>query len=227
MITAYSNGAQNRLRIYGVLALASFALILITISGCGGSARPQVTSITFTSDAAGLAPVCTTAITPDTPSGTLPCTPAPPATSLLPALTAGSAGTYLYANVVNDDQYLGVTWTLSCVSPSPVSSGSVNTACGTISPAQTLSGPVPAYPITGIVAHYDPPSAVPKGGTVIITAHATGLPSVASSVTLTITAAQSRMDGAPRAGAAGLRQDALLISDSSSHMPASHKPAWN
>jgi hypothetical protein len=50
---------------------------------------------------------------------------------------------------------------------------------------------VPTYPSTGIITTYTAPSVVPKGGTVTITAHATSLPSVFSSVTLTIVAAQA------------------------------------
>jgi hypothetical protein len=159
--------------------------------------------------------VCTTALTPNTPPGTPLCTP-----TLLPAMTAGGSAAYLFANVTNDDQFLGVSWSLSCVSPTPVSSGSVNTACGTTSPAQTISGPVPSYPLTGVVTAYNPPPAVPKGGTVIITAHATSLPSVVSSVTLTITAAQGRTE----TNAPGMRSvpkpDALLIADSATRAAA-------
>lgn len=97
---------------------------------------------------------------------------------------------YLVANVTNDDLLLGVTWTVNCGSLPPAGgNGTTSTACGTISPSQTTSGPVPTYPSTGYITTYTAPSTIPKGSTVTITAHATSLPSVTSSVNLTILAA--------------------------------------
>jgi ribosomal protein S10 len=102
----------------------------------------------------------------------------------------------MFANVIDDDQYLGVSWTVICANSTPVSSGSIDTYCGTFgstnsNTAQTASGPIPLYlPTgTGIITAYNAPSALPKGETeetVTITAHATSLPSATSSVTLTI-----------------------------------------
>ena len=106
----------------------------------------------------------------------------------------------MVANVTDDDQFLGVSWTVTCGSAAPVGGGTIDTACGTCNPAQTESGPAPLYPATGIVTTYNAPSAIPKGATVTITAHATALPSVTSSVTLTIVAASS--DATPEALAA-------------------------
>jgi hypothetical protein len=98
---------------------------------------------------------------------------------------------YMIATVTNDNEDLGVSWTVTCGSAAPPGGISIDSSCGVFTPAQTQSGPVPAYPVTGIVATYNAPSAIPKGNTVTITAHATALPSVTSSVTLTIDAAAS------------------------------------
>lgn len=104
---------------------------------------------------------------------------------------------YMVATVSNDNDFLGVSWTVACGSvPSSGSGGTViNTACGVASPTQTASGPVPNYPSTGIITTYTAPSVVPKGGTVTISAHATSLPSVLSSVTLTIIETQGASSG--------------------------------
>jgi hypothetical protein len=100
---------------------------------------------------------------------------------------------YMVATVTNDNDFLGVSWTVTCGAvPSSGSGGTViNTACGVSNPAQTTSGPVPTYPSKGIITTYTAPSVVPKGGTVTISAHATSLPSVFSSVTLTIVETQN------------------------------------
>jgi hypothetical protein len=95
---------------------------------------------------------------------------------------------YLVGTVTNDDEMLGVSWTVGCGSQ-PSGSGAnnvISTACGVFTPTQTLSGPVPTYPASGYIAEYTAPSAIPKGNAVTITAHATSLPSVESSVNLTI-----------------------------------------
>ena len=98
---------------------------------------------------------------------------------------------YLVATVTNDNEQLGVSWTANCGSlpPGEGTNGVISTVCGVFSPAVTASGPVPTYPSTGIIAEYSAPSVIPKGNTVTITAHAVSLPSVTSSVTLTIVAA--------------------------------------
>jgi hypothetical protein len=98
---------------------------------------------------------------------------------------------YLVATVTNDDEQLGVSWTANCGSAQSGggTTGVINTACGEFTPQETASGPVPTYPSTGIIAEYTAPSVIPKGNTVTITAHATSLLSVTSSVTVTIVAA--------------------------------------
>lgn len=189
MITGFCPGVERNLRSTCSLSLASLAFILSTFSGCANSTKPQVASITFTTDSTGATPVCTKVIASETPANTPVCSSA-----LLPSLVAGGQAAHLYANVIHDNQDLGVSWTVTCGSATPTGSGAIDTSCGTFSYAQTLSGPVPLYNTTGIVTAYNPPSAVPKGQTVTITAHATSLPSVASSVTLNIVAAQSSVE---------------------------------
>jgi hypothetical protein len=192
LITGFRARALRNLRSSHSLIPAVFAFILSTLAGCGNSTKPQVASITFATDLTGAKTVCTTAVTSDTTAGTPLCS-----ASLLPSLAVGGQAAYLYANVIDDDQDLGVSWTVTCGSAASAGSGAINTSCGTFSYAQTLSGPVPLYKTTGIVTTFSPPSTIPKGETVTITAHATSLPSVTSSVTLSIVAAQSSFD--PRA----------------------------
>lgn len=102
---------------------------------------------------------------------------------------------YLVATVTNDDEQLGVSWTVNCGSlpPGGGTNGVIDTICGTFTPSETESGPVPTYPSTGIITEYSAPSVVPKGNTVTIVAHATTLPSITSSVTLTIVAANDAL----------------------------------
>jgi hypothetical protein len=102
---------------------------------------------------------------------------------------------YLVATVSNDNDLLGVSWTVTCGSAPPAGGVSVSNACGFFIPAQTLSGPVPSYPMSGIITTYTAPSTIPKGGTVTISAHATSLPSVTSDVSLTIVQAQGSSSG--------------------------------
>ncbi len=138
------------------------AVILALASACGGKAKPVVGPIQFVgSSGASVSPVST-----------------------LPE----NGVVYLVATVTNDDEMLGVSWTVNCGSlPSGGgTNGVISTACGVFTPAQTLSGPIPTYPSTGYVTEYTAPSIIPNGNTVTITAHATSLPSVVSSVTLTI-----------------------------------------
>jgi hypothetical protein len=161
------------------LSAAAASMLALVLAACGGSTKPQVDSITFTSDAAGQKPICTAG----TPSGDTPaCTAA-----LLPALVAGGSPLYMFADISGDDLDLGVTWTVSC-SSSGVGNGGVNTSCGTFVPASTLSGPVPLYPESDIVTTYNGPTSVPKGGSVTITAQATSLPSASLSISLNVTA---------------------------------------
>ena len=181
MITGFCIGAPRNLPSSRSLFVSAFFLILSALNGCGGAVKPQVASITFTTDSTGTKAVCTTAVTSSTPANTPLCSSALP-----PSLVVGGPAAYMFANVIDDDQGLGVSWTVTCGSATSIGSGGIDTACGTFNPAQTLSGPVPLYTITGVVTAYTAPPAVPKGGTVTITAHATSLPSVTSSVTLTI-----------------------------------------
>ena len=159
MISAFRTGFTHILR-SNLLLLSTLAALPILASGCGSTIRPEIGPIEFT-----------------TASGAS----APSVTSL-----AVNGQTYLVAAVTHDDQLLGVSWSVTCGSALPPSSGVVDTSCGTLSPAQTLSAPVPTYPATGYVTTYSAPPAVPKGGTVTITAHSTALYSISSSVTLTI-----------------------------------------
>jgi len=177
------------------LRLCTFGALLSAFVGCGGAAKPQIASMTFTTDSFGTKIVCTTAITADLPSNTPLCT-----SSLIPKLVVGGPAAYMYANVTKDNELLGVSWTVTCGSASSVGTGTIDTSCGSFSPAQTASGPVPLYPSSGIVTTYHAPSAVPKGGTVTITAHATSLPSIASSITLTVVAAQGETASPGRQG---------------------------
>jgi hypothetical protein len=144
-----------------------FALICMTLTGCAVS-RPQIGAVSFVNaNGASVQPVSSVSV-----NGQL----------------------YFIATVTNDDELLGVSWTVTCGSAIPPggASGTANdTACGICNPSQTFSGPIPTYPITGYITTYSAPPTVPAGGTVTITAHATALPSVASSITLTVVAAQA------------------------------------
>jgi hypothetical protein len=103
----------------------------------------------------------------------------------------------MFANVANDDELLGVTWTVTCGSSGPANLQSINTACGTFSPVQTESGPIPLYPASGYVTTFTAPSAIPKGGTVTIAAAATSQPTATLSVTLPVTSG-TQSDVEPR-----------------------------
>jgi hypothetical protein len=156
--------AERNTRLRAQCAPAGLALMLVVamLTGCANPKGPTVGPIVFT-DATG--------------------TPVSAVTTL-----AVNQPVYMVAEVSNDNDFLGVSWTVTCGSaPSGGSGGTViNTACGVCNPAQTASGPVPTYPSNGIITTYTAPSVIPKGGTVTITAHATSSPSVVSSVTLTI-----------------------------------------
>jgi hypothetical protein len=158
------------------------SVLAVILAACGSSTRPQVSSITFTTDATGQTPICTTGA----PSANAPaCTAA-----LLPALVAGGSPLYLFADVSGDNLNLGVTWTVTCAA-SGVGNGGVNTSCGTFVPSSTFSGPVPLYPEAGIVTTFNGPTSVPKGAKLTITAAATSLPSESLSISLNVTAAAS------------------------------------
>jgi hypothetical protein len=191
------------------LSLAVFALLLPALIGCANSTRPQVGSITFTTDSTGATPICTIAVLSNLQSSTPACTSA-----LLPTLVAGGQAAYLYATVTGDNEALGVSWTVTCGSATAAGSGEIDTSCGTFQPAETLSGPVPLYATTGIVTTYNAPSTVPKSGTVTITAHATSLPSEALSVTLNIVATKSNVDPLMRGGSALEKQAVRLLAAS-------------
>ena len=167
-MTAFRSGANASLRPPLTLAFPLLGLILSALAGCSNSTKPQVDPIEFT-DSAGA--------------------PAPAVTSL-----AVNGQVYLVATVRDDYQFLGVSWTVTCgsaIPPGGSGGGGIDTACGVFNPAQTASGPVPSYPSTGIITTYIAPSVIPKGGDVTITAHATSLPSVTSSIKLTIAAAEA------------------------------------
>jgi hypothetical protein len=176
LINGFCLGIQPNVRFLRNLSLAVFALLLPALIGCANSTRPQVGSITFTTDSTGATPICTIAVLSNLQSSTPACTSA-----LLPTLVAGGQAAYLYATVTGDNEALGVSWTVTCGSATAAGSGEIDTSCGTFQPAETLSGPVPLYATTGIVTTYNAPSTVPKSGTVTITAHATSLPSEAKS----------------------------------------------
>jgi hypothetical protein len=144
------------------------------LSGCGSMAKPQIGAIQFTSETGAGEPDVTT--------------------------LAVNGQAYMIATVTNDDQALGVSWTVTCGSATGPGGTSIDNSCGTCDPAQTASGPVPSYPSTGIIATYNAPSKIPKGATVTITAHVTALPSVTSSVTLTIVPAKNSFEPASMRG---------------------------
>jgi len=139
-------------------------MALAAVLGCGVSPKPVVGAITVT----------------DTKGAVLP-----PITTL-----QHGQPIYLDVTVVNDVEFLGVDWTVTCSSSLPNGSlppGMVDTSCGTFVPNHTVSGPVPTYPTTGIVTQFTAPASVPKAGTVTIVAHATSTPAITSSITLQIT----------------------------------------
>jgi len=140
--------------------LHPFAFIVILLAGCGGTNHPQIGPISFTSASGASVPA---------------------GTSL-----AVNGQVYLVATVANDDEFLGVSWTVTCGSAAPPGGISIDSSCGFFEPAQTASGPVPPYSSTGIITTYNAPPNIPKGEVVTITAHATALSSVTSSVNLTI-----------------------------------------
>lgn len=181
-MTAFRSGANGRLRPSLTLAPPILVLILSALVGCTNTAKPHIGPIEFVESA--VSPVSVPAVTSVPTNGSI----------------------YLFATVTNDNQLLGVSWTVTCGSALPPSGGVISTTCGTFTPAQTASGPIPTYAFTGIIATYQAPSVIPKGGTVTITAHATSLPSITSSVTLTIveqtkSAAAAGLENGPRGGA--------------------------
>jgi hypothetical protein len=181
-VVAVSYPLKRRAHSVRTLSVVAATVLAVFLAACGNSTRPQIASITFTTDASGHTPICTTGVL----SGNGPtCTAA-----LLPALVAGGSPLYMYAVVSRDNLDLGITWTVTCAS-SGVGNGGVNTSCGTFVPASTMSGPVPLYPESGIVTTFNGPTSVPKGAKVMITAQATSLPSDSLSISLNVTATGS------------------------------------
>ena len=110
------------------------------------------------------------------------------------SLPAGQT-TYVSVNLTNDTELLGADWTVYCASAlppgAPLPPGQTqDLSCGTITPAHTMSGPIPSYATSpnGYIALYAAPSGTPKQGTVTIYAAATKDHSKVSTVTLTINA---------------------------------------
>ncbi len=168
MIAAFRSGTNAILRPFHSSKRHSFTVILVLLAGCGVNLPPKISPISFVSASGASVP----------PVSSVPV----------------NGQLYLIATVTNDDEALGVSWTVTCGSAVPPGGTSIDTSCGTFDPAQTASGPIPPYPSTGIITTYNAPSAAPKGGSVTITAHATALPSVSSSVTLTIVAAEAILE---------------------------------
>jgi hypothetical protein len=160
LITAFRSGRIVSLRLLRNPKLLSFALIVTLLNGCGGTSHPQIGPIAFTNASGASVPAVTS--------------------------LAVNGQVYLVATVTNDNELLGVSWTVTCGSAVPPGGSSIDSSCGSFNPTQTASGPVPLYQSTGIVTTYNAPPIIPKGMTVTITAHATALPSVTSSVALTI-----------------------------------------
>jgi len=160
--TVFRAGKNARLRARCAPAGLTLGLVVTMLAGCANSKRPTVGPIEFV-DATG-API--SAVT----------------------TLAINQPVYMIATVSNDNDFLGVTWAVTCGAVGTGGSGGIttNTACGVASPSQTVSGPIPTYPSTGIITTYTAPSVIPKGGTATIYAHATSLPSAFSSVTFTI-----------------------------------------
>jgi hypothetical protein len=114
----------------------------------------------------------------------------------VPAVTTLAPGSSVYFLVtVTDDAFLGADWTVVCSSslpPGSLPAGTVDTSCGSFTPAHSMSGPVPAFvktdpvKVAQYVTQYTAPSQAPKAGTVTLTANATALPTRSSSLTLNI-----------------------------------------
>jgi hypothetical protein len=135
--------------------------------GCSNAPKPLVQAITVT-DAMG--------------------NPQPAITSI----QHGGPAIYLDATVVNDEQHLGIDWTVTCSSslpPGTLPAGIVDTSCGTFAPNHTTSGPIPPYVLPAgifIVTSFTPPANTPNTATVTITAHATSDPSETSTLVLQV-----------------------------------------
>ena len=193
MIIGLRSGTPVSRRSSHVLAISALALALPAFIGCSNAARPLIGPIQFTTNSGA---------------------PGPAVNSL-----AVNGQVYLVATVTNDDQFLGVSWTITCGSAQSPGSGSIDTSCGSCVPSQTQSGPVPHYPSTGFITTYNAPPEVPKGSIVTITAHATSLPSVTSSITLkivpteTASLAMPSLPGAVTAGNEDVAMSALMRRD--------------
>jgi hypothetical protein len=167
LITVRGDKLELCLKVRRLLAGLAILLFGVVWTGCGDSRKPVVAPIEFTD-----------------PQGK-PVTDPQGKPVAVTSLAVGQT-VNLVATVTNDNSLLGVSWTVTCGSAPPAGTVTISNACGSFTLSQTASGPVPSYPSSGIVTTYNAPSAIPKGETVTITAHATSLPSVTSSVTLTI-----------------------------------------
>ncbi len=160
-------GRVSKWVVRGVVAILCLADATALV-GCSNAPKPTVQAITVT-DAMG--------------------NPQPVISSIL----HGGPAIYLDATVVNDEQQLGIDWTVTCSSslpPGTLPAGMVDTSCGTFAPNHTTSGPIPNYPLPAgisIVTSFTPPANIPKAGTVTITAHATSDPSETATLVLQIT----------------------------------------
>jgi hypothetical protein len=113
--------------------------------------------------------------------------------ALPPASLNSGQSAYLDVAVSDDPQNLGASWSVYCGSAPPPGTPpppgqTQSDACGTFTPAHTMSGPVPSYATggSGYVTLYTAPAAPPARGTVTLYASSTSNPSRWSSVTLTV-----------------------------------------
>jgi hypothetical protein len=164
LINAFRCEGRPRVPAPRSVKLSALGIVLAVLSGCGGMGKPQIGPIQFT-DASGASVTAISSL-------------------------AVNGQVFLVGDVTSDDQFLGVSWTVTCGSAAPPGGPSIDNSCGTFNPTETMSGPVPQYPTKGIITTYTAPTAIPKGGTVTITAHVTALPSITSSVMVTIVAGQ-------------------------------------
>jgi hypothetical protein len=149
---------------------AALCGVLGGVLGCGSNSAPknvQVGAISFT-DSGGTAQ---------------------PAIKLL---SIGES-TNLSVNLTGDPQNLGAIWSVYCGSApppgTPLPPGQTqDQSCGTFSPVHTASGPIPSYSTSpaGYVTLFTAPPAIPKSGTVTLSASSTSNPSRSATVTLTI-----------------------------------------
>jgi hypothetical protein len=165
-----------------VVAAFGLLAVLVAVSGCSSSStssQVQVGQITFTNSTGA-------------------------ALKTQPASLPAGQTTYVSVNLTNDSGLLGLDWTVYCASAltpgTQLPPGQTeDLSCGSITPAHTLSGPIPTYATSpdGYIALYAAPAATPKQGTVTIYAAATKDHSKVSSVTLTVSAPPISVSLAP------------------------------